>query len=208
MSPIVNGGVPQAANLSLHLEQLSIDIARRIPDPQWAGLGIFDFEEWVPSYTLNVASCGGHSSKYQNYSRQLVMRRHPSWSPAQVEAQAKTEFEAAAVEMFVASLRRAAAMRPRALWGFYGFPTALSHVRGGYPALVPPQVMTEQQALDTVKQVKRRPRPCSSSLALSTKTERLRLRDSSLQYGKRQAQFFHRCTQPAPLRQTTGLSSW
>ena len=177
LSPIVNGGVPQAGNLSLHLAQLSDSVEKRIPDPDWAGLGIFDFgmarplahglsrwpvfshrmlcaaEEWVPSYYGNVASCGGHSSKYQNYSRQLVMAKHPTWAPERVEAQAKKEFEAAAVHWFVASLRRAAAMRPRALWGFYGLPAALSHRRGGWPALQAPTVLTETEALAWVKRL-------------------------------------------------------
>lgn len=118
MQPIVNGGVPQAANLSLHLEELAKDVKARIPDPTWAGLGIMDFEEWVPSYIGNVASCGGHNSKYQNYSRQLVWDKNPSWTAEQVEAQAKTEFETAAVKLFVASLELARKLRPNAIWGF------------------------------------------------------------------------------------------
>ena len=153
LSPIVNGGVPQAGNLSLHLAQLTESVEKRIPDPDWAGLGIFDFEEWVPSYYGNVASCGGHSSKYQNYSRQLVMAKHPTWPPDRVEAQAKNEFEAAAVHWFVASLRRAAAMRPKSLWGFYGFPTALSHRRSGWPTLHSPTVLTQTEALAWVERL-------------------------------------------------------
>ena len=95
MTPIVNGGVPQAANLSLHLEELSKSGQANIPDPQWTRLEMFDFEEWVPSYYGNIASCGGHNFKYQNYSRQLVWEAHPwsCWSAERVEAQAKTEFE-------------------------------------------------------------------------------------------------------------------
>jgi hypothetical protein len=47
---------------------------------------------------------------------------HPGWSAAQVEAQAKAEFEAAALNLFVTALQHASAMRPKTLWGFYGMP--------------------------------------------------------------------------------------
>jgi hypothetical protein len=38
----VNGGVPQAANLSLFLDALHTNIEAKIPDEDWDGLGIFD----------------------------------------------------------------------------------------------------------------------------------------------------------------------
>ena len=40
------------------------------------------------------------------------------------------EFEAAALEWFTASLETAKAVRPRALWGFYGFPKVEMWVEG------------------------------------------------------------------------------
>ena len=39
---IANGGVPQAANLSRHLERLREGIAKWIPDPEWAGNAMYD----------------------------------------------------------------------------------------------------------------------------------------------------------------------
>ena len=39
---IANGGVPQAANLSRHLERLRQGIAKWIPDPEWAGNAMYD----------------------------------------------------------------------------------------------------------------------------------------------------------------------
>lgn len=38
----VNGGVPQAANLSLFLDALHTAVQAKIPDEDWTGLGIFD----------------------------------------------------------------------------------------------------------------------------------------------------------------------
>jgi hypothetical protein len=105
------GGVPQASNLSAFLESLHHQVTVSIPDPQWGGLGVLDFEAWRPVWQDT-------SEKYRNYSAQLVRRAHPSWPPARVLAQAQTEFEAAGTAMFVAALKHASALRPNALWGF------------------------------------------------------------------------------------------
>ena len=37
-----NGGVPQAMNSSYFLQMLSVNIAEKIPNPNWAGLGVFE----------------------------------------------------------------------------------------------------------------------------------------------------------------------
>ena len=43
----VNGGVPQAANLSAHLAELRRTVPLFIPDPEWDGMAVFDFEKWT-----------------------------------------------------------------------------------------------------------------------------------------------------------------
>ena len=50
----VNGGVPQNANLSQHLEALSRDAVHWIPDPDWSGNAILDFEDWTTVWELNT----------------------------------------------------------------------------------------------------------------------------------------------------------
>ena len=80
------------------------------------------FESWVPIWADDEtpASIDWHSARFQNYSMELVQKTHPTWTAAQVQKQAKTEFEAAGTAMFVAALNHASALRPKALWGFYG----------------------------------------------------------------------------------------
>ena len=119
----VNGGVPQNVNLTDFLARLGAQINSRIPDPEWNGLGSFDFEEWTPIWEENDGWAGKIVlGKYQNYSVQLVRAAHPSWPADRVLQQARSEFEAAAMALFVAALKHASALRPRALWGFYGMP--------------------------------------------------------------------------------------
>ena len=120
-----NGGVPQAANLSLHLELTQKNIEAKIPDKDFDGLATFDFEAWTPVWEDNgtPAATNWHSIRYQLYSIELVKAKNPSWSAAKLAAQAKIEFEAAATELFVKTLTTASALRPKALWGFYGMPS-------------------------------------------------------------------------------------
>ena len=117
-SNAVNGGVPQLANMTLHLELTKQHIESVITDPEFDGLAIFDFEEWTPVFEDNDSDGNWHGKRYQDYSVALVKAKHPSWATAKVAAKAKAEFEAAATDPFVQTLRTARALRPRALWGF------------------------------------------------------------------------------------------
>ena len=63
-----------------------------------------------------------HAKRYQNASKQLVAEAHPDWNASYVASQAKKEFEAAATNWFVATLKACKALRPAAVWGFYGLP--------------------------------------------------------------------------------------
>ena len=121
----VFGGVPQATNLSAHLEALRAELPTFMPDPAWSGNAVFDFEAWTTVWELNTwnsSGAGWHDQRYQNHSILLVRKQHPGWSEEQVVREAKASFEAAATEFFVKTLETCRAMRPRARWGFYGLP--------------------------------------------------------------------------------------
>jgi hypothetical protein len=121
----VYGGVPQATNLSAHLETVRAQLPQYIPDPAWPGNAVFDFEAWSTVWELNTwnsSGSGWHDHRYQNLSIALVWEAHPTWDQARVVRQAKAQFESAATEFFVKTLETCRAMRPRARWGFYGLP--------------------------------------------------------------------------------------
>jgi len=93
---LVNGGVPQAGNLSRHLQLLREGVPRWLPDPDWAGNAVLDFEAWDPIWEENTASaCGYHGSCYQEMSVKIVKAEHPSWTAHQVTAEAERQFNAA-----------------------------------------------------------------------------------------------------------------
>ena len=117
-----NGGVPQRANLTLHIDTLRNTIDSWMPDANWTGNAVFDFEAWTPIYEDNADSGNWHGHRYQTLSEQLVQADHPTWNATQVAAQAATEFEAAALHFFQITLQTAKSLRPHAKWGFYGLP--------------------------------------------------------------------------------------
>jgi hypothetical protein len=138
---VVNNGVPQRGNLTLHLQLVSDDIDRWLPDKHFAGHAVIDFEAWTPIWEENTHPDTWHGKRYQTYSLQLVREAHPGIAndTAKVAAMAKKEFEAAAVRFFVATLDLLRERRPKALLGFYGFPqgdfgTCLKNILGPRPS--------------------------------------------------------------------------
>ena len=119
---LINGGVPQAGNLTEFVRQLRAQVPLWIPEEQWSGNAVLDFESWSTVWELNTGSGVWHSAIYQNISRELVLRRNPQWTAEQVEAQAKREFEEAATLWFVTALETCKQIRPHATWGWYGLP--------------------------------------------------------------------------------------
>lgn len=47
------------ATLQLHRSAIASLIEERLPDPNWAGVGIFDFEDWRPLFDNNYDSLSG-----------------------------------------------------------------------------------------------------------------------------------------------------
>ena len=108
----------QLVNLKEHLERAKTDIMSRIPDPDYNGLAIIDWEPWRPLWERNWNA----KKIYKIKSVELVRERHPDWRMTDLVLEAKDEFETAARDMFVGTIRLGKKLRPKALWGFYGFP--------------------------------------------------------------------------------------
>lgn len=119
----VNGGVPQNASLDRHLRAASEDVRSFIPDRDFPGLAVVDWESWRPVWDRNWDG----KRVYQEASRALVRAGHPEWRPAQVEAAARAEFEDAGRKFMEETLRLGQDQRPGGLWGFYGFPNCYNY---------------------------------------------------------------------------------
>ncbi|OWR47682.1 putative hyaluronidase [Danaus plexippus plexippus] len=113
-----NGGVPQEGSLEEHIDAFRIDLNQTIPDPKFDGIGIIDFESWRPVFRQNF----GVLVPYKDVSIEIEKQLHWWWPKTWIQAQATQRFEAAARRFMQTTLSIAKQMRPKALWGYYGFP--------------------------------------------------------------------------------------
>ena len=68
---------------------------------------------------------GGWRGSTQQASIELVRSAHPDWTEAQLIAQAKSDFQAAASRFMITTMETVKRIRPLATWGFYMFPCLL-----------------------------------------------------------------------------------
>ncbi|XP_016138122.1 hyaluronidase-2-like isoform X2 [Sinocyclocheilus grahami] len=119
----VNGGLPQIASLTQHLERMPEGLKKYIKDPTVKGLAVIDWEEWRPLWIRNW----GPKDIYRDRSRRLVAEKNPTSPQDQVAKVAQQEFELSACKFMLETLRSAKSLRPQQLWGFYLFPDCYNH---------------------------------------------------------------------------------
>lgn len=112
-----HGGIPQRADLRAHLEKLARDLDREIPDRNFDGYAVIDYESWKPFWDTTWSN----RDFYREESIRHVRARFPTMGQAQAEALARQEFETAAREFMLATLREGKRLRPNAKWGFYAY---------------------------------------------------------------------------------------
>ena len=108
----VNGGIPQRGNLDLHLQKVKADVQRLLPDPDFSGYAVIDWEEWQPWLEFwSDPSPAARWSAYMNASYAFA---------GGDKALAITQWNASALHFMVATLEAARSVRPRGKWGYYG----------------------------------------------------------------------------------------
>lgn len=119
----VNGGLPQIASLTQHLEKMPQGIEKYIHNQEAQGLAVIDWEEWRPLWIRNWDT----KNIYRNQSRLFVSKKNPTWDPIRVNKVAQQEFEMSGRTFMLKSLQLAKSLRPNQLWGFYLFPDCYNH---------------------------------------------------------------------------------
>lgn len=84
----------------------------------FVGVGIIDFESWRPIFRQNF----GTLTPYKELSRQIERERHPLWPSNAIEKEAERRFELHGREFMEETLNYVKRVRPKALWGYYGYP--------------------------------------------------------------------------------------
>lgn len=105
-------------NLTAHLKKVSLHIELKIPEPNYSGLAVIDWEGWRPIWDTNF----GKKYIYQVESVRLVRKEGKIKNKTEIRVEAKKRFESAGKRLMVETIELAKKLRPRALWGFYGFP--------------------------------------------------------------------------------------
>ncbi|XP_055974461.1 hyaluronidase PH-20-like [Sorex fumeus] len=118
----VNGGIPQCGNLTVHLEEASKNIEKYIKNDS-VGLAVIDWEDWRPLWDRNW----GSKHIYRNKSIELVRKNNKSLDDLAINRTAKTEFEKAAMDFMLETLKVGKLLRPKNYWGFYLFPDCYNH---------------------------------------------------------------------------------
>lgn len=141
----VFGGLPQNASLDIHRVRSFRDILDAIPESNFSGLAVIDWESWRPRWAFNWDS----KNIYRQRSRALVQSQHPYWPAPLVEAVARNQFQVAAQAWMEDTLKLGQILRPRGLWGFYQFPECFNYdvQSPDYTGQCPPNIRDENDKL-------------------------------------------------------------
>uniref|UniRef100_UPI0037E88BC0 hyaluronidase-3 n=1 Tax=Semicossyphus pulcher TaxID=241346 RepID=UPI0037E88BC0 len=117
----VNGGTPQLGDLSAHLSLAETQMSDSLL-PNFDGLAVIDWEEWRPLWERNF----GSKMKYRRLSKLLVRQERPDLSQSAMTLLARQKYEESARKFMEETLRAGVRVRPKGLWGFYGFPACFN----------------------------------------------------------------------------------
>uniref|UniRef100_A0A8D0L6B4 Hyaluronidase n=1 Tax=Sphenodon punctatus TaxID=8508 RepID=A0A8D0L6B4_SPHPU len=114
----VNGGLPQNISLQTHLEKANQDIDYYIPNEDFSGLEVIDWEYWRPQWARNWNT----KDVYRRKSRKLISETQGNISANDIEHLAKLSFEESAKAFMKETIRLGLRSRPKGLWGYYLYP--------------------------------------------------------------------------------------
>ncbi|KAK2577205.1 hypothetical protein KPH14_003355 [Odynerus spinipes] len=113
-----NGGLPHMGNLYRHGQEFIHDLQKQIPNEDFDGIGVIDFEKWKPVFRQNW----GNTEIHKEATIDLIKKTHPSWNSLLVETEARIRFEKHARRFMEETLNIAKRERNKADWGYYGYP--------------------------------------------------------------------------------------
>jgi hypothetical protein len=116
---------------TVHLNRVRADVARAIPDINWNGYAVIDYETWSPYWTLheNTPSSLAWDARdrdfiddWKDYIREFRSDLLEGLSPTEQEGVFRDTWLAATREFYIRTLEAAREIRPQAKWGYYGLP--------------------------------------------------------------------------------------
>uniref|UniRef100_A0A1B6E068 Hyaluronidase n=1 Tax=Clastoptera arizonana TaxID=38151 RepID=A0A1B6E068_9HEMI len=120
----INGGLPQDGNMAKHLAAFKVFVDKSVPDKNNKGLIIIDMEHFGATWQQNF----NDMLVYKILTRKRIQERMPFLPKALVEAQAKREYEKAAMNFIEKTIEYGKTLRPYAKWGYYQYPQCFNQV--------------------------------------------------------------------------------
>ncbi|XP_050676137.1 hyaluronidase-like [Leptidea sinapis] len=115
---VFNGGVPQNGDLDRYLAAFMATVDYKIPNANFTGIAVIDFGEWRPLLNHNVDEL----QRYKDKTNSVEAELHPAWPNKWITYEGKYRFEKSARAFMEMTLRFAKKMRPKATWGYFGYP--------------------------------------------------------------------------------------
>lgn len=85
-------------------------------------IGVIDFERWRPIFRQNWGSL----NIYREKSKKIEAQKFPGLNSSAIEKKATHVFEKFATSYMVGTLTLATTIRPKAKWGYYGYPNCFN----------------------------------------------------------------------------------
>ncbi|XP_075986202.1 hyaluronidase-like isoform X2 [Anticarsia gemmatalis] len=139
-----NGGVPQQGDLINHLQVFRHELKSSIPDKDFSGVGIIDFESWRPILRQNF----GVLTPYKDVSYDIERKKHWWWKKQWIQEEAKRRFEASGRDFMQTTISLAKKLRPKAVWGYYGYPHCFNRAFNKNPEACADEVPQENDEID------------------------------------------------------------
>lgn len=127
--------------MEAHLQKLALDVKAHIPDPEFSGIAILDFECFPAIWdrAWNRPSNLGPEALDEDLRddwTDYIRSTHPDFdgmSESDQDQLLRESWEAAVRDLFLNSINKAREVRPNAKWGFYGYPYRFYSLRREVP---------------------------------------------------------------------------
>lgn len=142
---IINGGIPQHANLTLHLNVLNATLTKYMPlnSTGWIDL---DFEAWNLLWDrLPVSPEAPGAAAFRRASIASVKARYPSLNDTHLTSIAKAEYEQAGMNFFLSTIHFVRSGWPFLKIGVYSYPQRFYY--GGYATPAGPLLRAQNDQL-------------------------------------------------------------
>ena len=114
-----------------HLEKVGRDVARVMPDANFSGYAIIDYETWSPTWsrlynTKSDKAADFRDNDFKDDWEDHIKRNRPAvlagLSGDAYQRALETSYNAAAQRFYLETLKECKRLRPKVKWGFYGYP--------------------------------------------------------------------------------------